>query len=174
MTSDVDRPGPDAPAGPDTGAMPGTPPAPDTVAPPGTPADPKPPEQAPPSVGYLVMGGVFLLASAPGWIALVLGTLFASRNPYLLMAFLGTPVGVLFVVLGRRNTRPNSQSRIASRFAILSLSFLIMALGSELAVRLGWEAMVTSAGFCFMASSYLALATLVFLVRALARKGGES
>jgi hypothetical protein len=140
---------------------------------PRVPAEPRPPEQAPPSVGYLVMGGVFLLASAPGWIALVLGTLFASRNPYLLMAFLGTPVGVLFVVLGRRRTS-NSQSRIASRFAILSLAFLVMALGSELAVWAGFKPMVTSAGFCFMAASYLALATLVFLVRALARKGGGS
>lgn len=124
--------------------------------------------------GYLFMGGLFLLASAPGWIALVLGTLFASRNPYLLMSFLGTPVGALLLVFGVRRIPPNAQSRIAVRFAILSLAFLAMALGSQLGVRAGFEPMKTSLGFCVMAASYLGLATLVFLVRALVRKGGGS
>lgn len=124
--------------------------------------------------GYLFLGALFLLASLPGWVALIMGSLFASRNPYLLMAFLGTPLSALFLVFGLRRIPPNSQVRIAVRFAILSLAFLVMALGSELAVRAGFEPMRTSVGFCVMAASYLGLATLIFLVRALVRKGGGS
>jgi hypothetical protein len=132
------------------------------------------PDAAPDLGGYLLLGGLFLLASAPGWVSLGMGTLFASRNPYLLLSLLGTPVGGLLLVFGTRRIAPNSRSRTAVRFAILSLAFLVLALGSELGVQAGFQPLRTSVGFCVMASSYLALATLVFLVRALAVKGGDT
>jgi hypothetical protein len=116
--------------------------------------------------GYLLAGALYVLLSLPGWTALLLGRLFASRNPYLLISLLGAPVGVLLLVFGMGRPSPNSRSGTAIRFAVLGLVFLLLALGSQVGVGAGVEPLKTSVAFCVMASSYLALVALVFLIAA--------
>lgn len=118
---------------------------------------------------YLRIGVLYLILGLPGLAWLAAGRLFASRDIYLLTSLLGVPLGVLFVLFGAGKFPRNSRSWYAVRVAVLSLFFAALLLTSLLAVRLGAGMFMTSARFCLMASSYLALVALVLGVTAALR-----
>ncbi len=118
---------------------------------------------------YLRIGVIYLILGAPGLVWLAIGDLFASRNIYLLTSLLGLPLSVLFVLFGTGKFPRNTRSWYAVRVAVLSLFFAVLLLASLLVVRLGAVMFETSARFCLMASSYLALVTLVLGISAALR-----
>ncbi len=125
---------------------------------------------------YLRVGVIYILLSLPAWGMLVAGRLFAVRNPYLLLDLGSLPLGALFLWFGLGRRPLNNRSGIALRISYLSIFFVLVYGFSVLGVRLGAEALMTSVGFCAMASSYLAILTFVFLVGALfggTPEGGE-
>jgi len=114
--------------------------------------------------GYLTSGILYILVGLPGLMLLVLGRLFETRDPYLLISLLGIPLGILLVAFGLGKIGKNSRSDVGVRVGYIGLAFILCMLGSLAGVKLGVEPLMTSVVFCGTASSYLALVALVFLI----------
>ena len=114
--------------------------------------------------GYLTSGILYILVGLPGFVLLVLGRLFETRNPYLLISLLGIPLGTLLIAFGSGKLGKNSKSDVGLRVGYIGLAFILFMFGSLAGVKMGVEPLMTSVVFCRTASSYLALVALVFLI----------
>jgi len=118
--------------------------------------------------GYLISGVLYLVSALPALGLLIAGKLLGMRNGYLLLSMMGIPLGVLLLIFGTGRVTPNSRSEIGVRMGYIGIAFLVFLLGSLIGVRLGVEPLMTSVVFCAMASSYIAIVTMVFLIAAIA------
>jgi len=116
---------------------------------------------------YTRLGLAYVLLSVPSWALLLAGRLFEGRNPHLLLALAGLPLGALFLLFGRGRLRGNTQSAVAVRLGAMAVFLVIVLLGSLLVARAaGVEQLMTSVLFCGMAASYLSLVALGLLIAA--------
>jgi len=120
---------------------------------------------------YTRIGALYVLTSLPSWVLLAMGRLFEDRNPHLLIALGGLPLGAFFLLFGRGVLPVNSRSGIGARVASIGLFFAAVALASLLAVRAGAELLATAVLFSAMAASYLSLIAFGFLAAAALRRG---
>lgn len=113
--------------------------------------------------GYLVSGILYLAMSLP-----VLGLLVTRgldpRYAHLLGLLTGAPLGILLILAGSGRLATGSRSWISLRIGIIGLAFGFFGAGFLVAVGLGVEPLLTAFRFCAVASSYLALVALVFLI----------
>jgi len=115
---------------------------------------------------YIVVGVLYFILSLPGWALLAAGKLVEIRNVYLLISLMGAPLGLLFLAFGTGRLPRNSKSGTGLRLGYIGLAFAFFTLGAVAGVFMGAEKLRTAVQFCAMASSYLALVTLVFLTAA--------
>ena len=116
---------------------------------------------------YLISGALYLVSALPALGLLIAGKLLGMRNGYLLLSLIGVPVGMLLVAFGTGRVTTNSKSEIGVRVGYMGIAFLVFLLGSLIGVRMGVEPLMTSVVFCAMASSYIAIVAMVFLIAAL-------
>ena len=119
---------------------------------------------------YLISGALYLLSALPALVLLIAGKLVGMRNGYLLLSLVGVPVGTLLMIFGTGRVAANSKSEIGIRVGYIGIAFLVFLLGSLFVVRMGAERFMTSVVFCAMASSYIAIVAMVFLIAALASR----
>ena len=119
---------------------------------------------------YTRIGVIYMLATLPALVMLVLGKLGEVRNPYLLLSLGGLPLGLLFVLVGLGRTRQNERTEIAVRIALIALTFVVCALLSVIGVKAGIEPLETSVLFSCMAASYISVITLGFMIAGLFKK----
>jgi hypothetical protein len=115
---------------------------------------------------YIVVGILYFILSLPGWALLAAGKLVETRNVYLLISLMGAPLGLLFLAFGTGRLPRNSRSGTGIRVGYIGLAFAFFTLGAVVGVSLGVGKLQTAVQFCAMASSYLALVTLAFLMAA--------
>ena len=119
---------------------------------------------------YIISGGLYLASALPALVLLIAGKLLGMRNGYLLLSLVGVPVGMLLMVFGTGRVATNSKSEIGVRVGYIGIAFLVFLLGSLFGVQMGAERLMTSVVFCAMASSYIAMVAMVFLIAALASR----
>ncbi len=126
-------------------------------------------------IAYVRVGALYVLASLPGWVALVAGRLLEGRDPNLLLSLGGLPVGILFILFGVGRLTRNGKSEVAVRIGLIASSLIVFGVVSWLAMQGGWQGFEISVRFCTMAASYLSLIAVGFLVAALVtRKEAEA
>lgn len=116
--------------------------------------------------GYLISGALYVACGLPALGLLIAGKLLGMRNGYLLLSLATLPLGALLLAFGTGRLTPNSRSEIGVRVGYIGLAFVLFLLGSWIGVQAGVEPLMTSVWFCAMASSYIALVTMVLLIAA--------